>query len=98
MSCLASQCRSEGPYLVSDTHRLSSPVGREDDSSVSQKLCLDVPLVTWQWGEHVSYPSSFPGSLFLSQAQPMILSSLVQTWVPHHLPPPLIQHFLDPSV
>lgn len=81
MSCLAPQHRSEGPYLVADTHTVSSLVGREDDSSVSQKLCLDVPQVAWQQHEHVSYP----GSLFPSQAQPMILSfTLVHMWVPHH--------------
>lgn len=80
MSCLASQHRSEGPYLVSDTHRLSFLEGREDGSSVS-----NVPQVAWQWHEHVSYPSTFPGSLFPSQAQPIILSfSLVHTWLPHH--------------
>lgn len=72
-------------YLVSDTHRLSFLLGREDESSASQKLCLDVPQVAWQWHERVSYPSTFPGSLFPSQAQPMILSfSLVRTWMPHH--------------
>lgn len=84
MSCLASQHRSEGPYLMSDTHRISSLLGREDYSSVSQKLCLDVPQVAWQWHEHGRYPSTFLGSLFPSQAQPMILPfSLVHTWVHH---------------